>query len=237
MKFKSEVVTQASGSVGGVTYARNRGGLYRRARSIPVNVNSAAQLAARTNLASLSIAWRESLTQVERDAWSDYAALSPVTDVFGDPILLSGQQMYVRCNSVRLRAGFSRVDSGPQNPGLIDLSPVDASVVIGAGAFNITFDNSDSWANETNGGLAIQTSRFLSPAINFFRGPFRFIDSIDGNPTTAPTSPASVGTANAFGQDVDNGIVGQTVFIRARAFGADGRISDARIVRHTLTEL
>ena len=37
MLFKSAAFTQASGSVGGLTFAHNRGGMYTRARSIPVN--------------------------------------------------------------------------------------------------------------------------------------------------------------------------------------------------------
>lgn len=227
MKFKSENLTQVSGSIGGVTYAHNRGGLYRRARSIPTNPNSAAQITVRGNFASLAAAWRDVLTGAERLAWENYAANSPVSDAFGDPLLLTGQQMYIRCNSVRQRAGAGRIDPGPTVFGLIDLTtPLFTASVAGAGVF-VIFDNSDGWANEDNGGLAVQTSRFLSPTINFHRSPFRFQAVIDGDATTPPVSPINVGANNAYGQPVADATIGQRLFGRVTAFGADGRISPA----------
>lgn len=230
MKFKSEVVTQASGSVGGVTYAHNRGGLYRRARSIPTNPNSADQQMVRGNLSTLSAAWRDVLTAVQRTAWENYAANSPVTDVFGDSMLLSGQQMYIRCNSVRLRAAAARVDDGPTVFGLIDLTAPLFAASIAATAMAVIFDVSDAWANDDDGGLSVQSSRFLSPTINFFRSPFRFLGVIDGDATTPPTSPADLGPNNAFGQPVADATVGQRVFGRFTAFAGDGRISPVTLV-------
>lgn len=229
MKFKSEVLTQASGSIGGVTYAHNVGGLYRRARSIPVNPNSAAQLSARTNFGDASIRWRETLTGAQRDAWSAYAALSPITNVFGDPLQLSGQQMYVRCNSVRRRAGESFVDAGPILSGLIQLSECSGNVDTDGESVNVTFDETDAWVDMNSGGLSIQTSRYLSPSINFFRGPFRFLNSVPGSSTLPPTAAADLGSANAFGQDSALAPVGSNMYMRATAYADDGRISATQI--------
>ena len=49
MKFTSQVYTQASGSVGGLTYSHNRSGMYTRARSTPTDPASTLQLERRSN--------------------------------------------------------------------------------------------------------------------------------------------------------------------------------------------
>lgn len=223
MLFKSEIVTQASGSVGGVTYSRNSAGMYRRARAIPTNPNSAAQQTVRNTFTSLAQAWNNVLTETQRDTWRNYAANSPITGKLGDPLLLSGQQMYIRCNAVRIRGDDTRVDDGPVLSGLIDLTPPITTVDQGLGTLSVLFSPFDGWANEEGGGLATQSSRFVSPGINFLRGPFRNWTNIQGA-ATPPTSPVS-GTANAFLQEASDAIVGQKIAFRYVAFAADGRIS------------
>ncbi len=223
MLFKSEIVTQVSGSIAGTTYSHNSAGLYRRARSIPVNPNSAAQQGVRSNLTTLSQAWNAVLTQAQRDAWDNYATLSPITGKLGDELVLSGQQMYIRCNTVRLLAGVARVDVGPTVPGLIALTTPVATISIAAADISTAFDNTDQWANETGGGLNIQTSRFISAGRNFFRGPHRFLQFVEG--AVAPPASPDTSANNAFGQVVADATAGQKCAMRWVAFEVDGRIS------------
>ena len=69
MKFKSALVTQASGSVGGMTFSRNRYGMYTRAKGLPVNPNSEFQQAVRQIFSGLSSAWNGVLTSGQRSGW------------------------------------------------------------------------------------------------------------------------------------------------------------------------
>ncbi len=176
MKFKSQVFTAVSGSIGGITYARNRGGLYTRARAIPVNPNSTDQQIVRANFAFLVDQWTNTLTDTQRAAWTTYAENTPVTDRLGDQITLTGQQMYLRNNSIRLRDGLAVVQEGPSGGGGIPLSPV--TLLITVTVFNLLFDDTDSWAYEDAGGLIVQNSRQLQSTINFFRAPYRFAQTI-----------------------------------------------------------
>lgn len=223
MLFKSEIVTQVSGSIGGTTYSHNSAGLYRRARSIPVNPNSAAQQGVRSNLTTLAQAWNAVLTQAMRDAWDNYATLSPITGKLGDELVLSGQQMYIRCNTVRLLGGIARVDAGPTVPGLIALTTPVATISIIAASVSVAFDNTDAWANVVGGGLNIQTGRFISPGRNFFRGPYRHNSTVAGA-AAPPASPEDT-VNNAFGQVVADATAGQKCALRYVAFEEDGRIS------------
>lgn len=223
MLFKSEIVTQVSGSIGGTTYSHNSAGLYRRARAIPVNPNTAAQQAVRNDFTTLALAWSQTLTQAQRDEWDNYAVLTPITGKLGDPLTLSGQQMYIRCNATILAGGVARVDTGPAIPGLEALTAPVTTVSIAAASVSTAFTDTDPWANEVGGGLNIQTSRFLSPGINFFKGPYRNLTTVLGAavpPTSPDTSPN-----NAFGQAVASATAGQKISMRYVVFALDGRIS------------
>lgn len=233
MLFKSEMVTQVSGSIGGTTYAHNSAGMYRRARSIPVNPNSAAQQAVRATMATLAQAWNEIVTQAQRTAWDNYAALSPVTGKLGDELLLSGQQMYIRCNAVRALAGIARVDAGPTTPGLIMLTTPVATLSIAGPNISVAYTNTDNWAGEVGGGLNIQTGRFITGGRTFFKGPYRYLATVDGA-GTPPTSPETSAN-NAFGQVLADATAGQKMALRYMAFRADGRISAAQTELVTVT--
>ena len=223
MKFKSQIFTAVSGSVGGLTFAKNKGGLYTRARAIPTNPNTPAQVAARDALSTLVDAWTNILAESQRDAWRTYAANTPVVDVFGDPKLLTGQQMYLRSNQPRVRAGVPRVDPGPTIFNLGTFTTI--SIAISAAAPNdiiVTFTTGDAWANVDGGFLFIGASRQQNQSISFFKGPFRQAGTIFGDPVP-PTSPKTI--VSDFPYALAN-----KAFVTARAGQADGRLSTAQIV-------
>lgn len=223
MLFKSQVFTQVSGSIGGTTFSHNNAGLYTRARTIPVNPNSTDQQTVRGNMTTLAQAWGQTLTQPQRTLWENYAALTPVTGKFGDELILSGQQMYIRCNTVGLRGSVARVDNGPALPGFTQLTAPVTTISVGAATVSVAYDNTDEWATADGGVLVVQTSRFVSPSINFLRGPLRFLLAELGA-VVPPTSPATAIT-NAFQQFVGSAVVGQKCGMRHVAFDATGRIS------------
>jgi hypothetical protein len=217
MKIKSALATSISGSIGGLTGSHNRGGLYLRARRVPTNPNTNYQITARSNLASISSAWG-SLTDAQRTAWNLYASNVPVINALGDSIFLSGQQWYVKCNTVRMLAGQAIEDDGPTTFALADLTqPTFTDAATGPELLTIGFNAGDQWAQESGGGLNVQVSRPQGPGITFFRGPWRYVDTIDGNPS-APTSPETMTPSYTI-------TAGQKLWIRCVAFRADGRIS------------
>lgn len=118
MKYTSMVYSAASGSVGGLTYSRNRGGLYTRRRAIPTNPATEAQGIARTNMATAVSLWTNTLTSAQRAGWNTYAQNTPTVDVLGQAQTLSGQQMFVRNTTTRLVAGLPNILAGPTASGL-----------------------------------------------------------------------------------------------------------------------
>lgn len=223
MKFKSALVTQASGSIGGLTASRNRGGMYMRARAVPVNPNTPFQQVARAVMAFLVTNWLGGLSAEERDGWESYASQVPVIDRLGDPRYISGLSMYLRCNSARMQAGLSRVDEAPVLFIGASLTPPGDLIVTDGDEDNIAIQitNTDDWATAVGGALLVYASRPVNATINGFKGPFRFTGLVLG----AGTPPVALQQFNAPFERSQ----GQRIFVRFVAVTSDGRISAEQI--------
>lgn len=227
MKFKSALLTSGSGSLGGMTMSHNRGGYYLRARTIPTDPSTQRQIAVRTSLSTLVTSWMDTLTSTQREDWATYAANTPVTNVMGDPVFLTGQQQYIRSGTPRLQHNETLV-----NPTLV--APADAPVIFNTGDFNtaalvfsaspgagnmaLEFDATEGWVDVTGSTLLLYQSRPVSPSINYYKGPFALASAIVGDATTPPTSEHSWTSPFTL-------TAGQKVFLRARLSRADGRLS------------
>lgn len=211
------VFTSHSGSLGGITGSHNAGGLYLRARRIPVNPNTALQQEVRSALRDLVQRWAESVSETNRGGWRVYAENVPLPGPLGDPRVVSGQNHYIRSNTPRLQAQMARVDSAP---GVFDTGGfTDPVYTVAAGdEVDVAFSNADDWANETGSALLIYVGNPVNQSTTFYGGPFRFLGRILGNGTLAPTSPATFIAPFAF-------ISGQKVGLYARVTRVDGRLS------------
>lgn len=221
MKFKSGLVTQASGSVGGMTASRNRGGLYLRARAMPVNPATAAQTDVRAIFSAAATRWRDVLTATQRNAWDQYAELTPLPDALGEPRNVGGLGMYVRGMVPRRQASLEYVDAGPATTGVPTFTPVVAGSLDPTAGLGITIVNTDGWASQPTGALLVYMSRGVSEARNFFKGPFQFVGRVLG---ATPTPPANsqVFTVSVLPFTVTPGL---KYFIRTRVVDSLGRTS------------
>lgn len=223
MKFKSNVYTQASGSIGGITYSRNAGGMYTRSRTIPTNPNTALQQDAKSRLSTLADRWVNVLTDAQRAAWAVYAQQVPLINTLGETRPIPANAMYIRCNSPRLLAGLAAVDAGPTNYTLATLTPPTVpSITAATDTVEYEFSNADPWATAVGGALLVFISRPQNETVNFFKGPFQFAGSTLGA-VVPPASPDSQVSNFAIA-------VGQRVFARFIATEADGRLS-ADVIR------
>lgn len=218
MKIRSPVIAAGGGSLAGLTLSRNRGGIYLRARATPVNPATGPQTLVRTAFGNLSTQW-QSLTDVQREAWTTYAINVPVTNSLGESITLTGHQMFVRNNTARVATGLSAVLDGPVVFASDVLSPVNGVVLAASNNIGVVFEETDAWVGEDDAALMIYASRQKAPTINYFKGPYNFVGAILGDSVTPPTSP-DTNFDNQHAQDVGN-----AVFLRFFSIRADGRIS------------
>jgi len=222
MLFKSQIMTQASGSVGGLTASRNRFGNYFRGRALPVNPNTIAQQLSRANMAQFATGWA-GLTLGQRNAWEAWAAVVTKTNKLGDQVLITGFNWYVAVNSQRAAAGILPVATPSGDLALTSLTPPSVTVHSVASVVAITFTDTDEWANEDNGFLLMSASLPQPPTKTFFKGPFFVITpAVLGDVATPPTSPAN----RTHPSILTNG---QRVFFRFVAQSGDGKPSSPTI--------
>ena len=222
MIFTSAILEAASGSMGGLTASRNRGGPYLRGRAIPTQPNTPQQQAIKAAAAQLSSLWRNVLTEPQRASWDLYAENVLLPNSLGQSRNVGGLGMYVRSNVPRIASDvvtLTRVDDAPIIFNLGDVGTVDVLTATAAtNVLEIGFTDTDDWVDEDGAALLVYSARAQNPSINFFKGPYRFADAIEGHSTTPPTDPAAIDAA--FNIDVDN-----RTFVFARVSRADGRLS------------
>lgn len=228
MIIKSALVTQASGSIGGMTAAHSRGALYLRSRGGMTNPNSPAQQSVRTILANLQIAWQVNVTPAQRSAWETYGQNVPTTNRLGSVQFLTAHQWYIACNVTRMRGGLARIDAAPTVFSLANLSAVTITVAAAGTDVSVAFNPNDAWANEVGGALIVQVARQRMITKIYFKGPFRFAASILGA-IMPPASPQAVA-----GPYAETYTAGRVVSARVRAVRADGRISSTQFIQATV---
>lgn len=217
MIFTSTIIAQASGSIGGLTFSRNRGGKYIRSRATPTNPNTTFQQAVRGFLSDLTSKWNDLLTSIQRDAWDLYAENVPLPNSLGEPRNVGGLGMYNRTNVPRLQASLPRVDAAPSTFNIGDFgNPSIASITASTNILSLNFVDTDAWVDEDDSAMLVYTSRAQNPTINFFKGPYRLAGTILGDAITPPTTPAAITLAF-------NAEVGQRIFIKVNVTRADGR--------------
>lgn len=212
-------IVQMSGSIAGNTHARNRFGNYMRARTKPVNPNSANQIAVRAAIAFLVEYWKDTLTANQRTAWDTYAAAISWNNKLGETVKLTGFNHFLRANTFLVRFGKTIVADGPTTLSLPEHDPTFLCTgSAGPNQITVNFDDGMAWDDETGGYLVYYQGRPQPRTRNFFAGPWRLLSytsGADGAPVASPVIEAAVFTLTE----------GQRVWIKARIIRADGRMS------------
>jgi hypothetical protein len=165
-------------------------------------------------MAALVALW-QTLSSTQRDNWTNYALNTPRSDQFGT-IILTGQQMFVACNTPRVQAGAANVATAPILFGSAAMTP-PVPTGLAASVLTFTFTNTDLWATAVGGFLMVYISRPQAATVNYFTGPYRFAGKVSGA-VVPPTSPGTATSPFAYA-------TGQRCHVQFRALQADGRIS------------
>lgn len=201
-----------------MTFSRNKGGMYIRTRALPTNPNTTQQQVVRALMGQLTNVWINTLDDAQRAAWANYALNTPILNRIGEAKPIPALAMYVRCNIPRLQAGLARVDDAPIVFGVGDFTlPGVTSITAATGVMIVTFDAGDEWPGEDGAAMLVLASRAQGVSINYFKGPYRFADALEG--AVVPlASPQNVTLPFAVA-------VGQLTFLQFRVTRADGRLS------------
>jgi len=219
IKFGPGIV-DARGSVAGVVFSKNSTSNYMRARTKPVNPNTAQQNTIRAAMAYLVDRWSQTLTALKRTSWELYATNLVMKNRLGEAIHLSGFNHYLRSNIPRVQAGVAVIDDGPVIFELPDQDPTFAITASEAAQEIVfTFDDTLAWALETGAYMFKYQGIPQNPQRNFFNGPWRYIDKIAGVDSTGASSPDTEAIKFAITEL-------QRQWVYARISRLDGRLSE-----------
>jgi hypothetical protein len=173
MIFKSQLMTSASGSVGGLTFTHNRySPLVCRSRVVPCDPNTCIQNNARRVFNNGGTHWR-TLTQEQQASWNDYANGTPWLGPLGDTIYLTGQAFYIATMGVVMQHTPNKVltafDTAPPIPGLAPQPYVAFQVCAAGTGMGMKIYNQDPvYAMQ----FTAHVSAAQSPGKTFFKGPW-----------------------------------------------------------------
>jgi hypothetical protein len=102
----SAALNSIRGSVGGSTFQKNKAGYTFKNKQTSLRSASVSQYTARNFVAELLYLW-QSLTDVQRNAWSIYVNYFPTYCKNSKNVLLTGYQLFIKYNLIRLHAGFN----------------------------------------------------------------------------------------------------------------------------------
>jgi hypothetical protein len=178
------IVSEIRGKIASTVFTKNKAGASIRNRVTPINRRSSNQTAVRQRLASLSAQWR-GLTEAERTSWNAAGASFPQTDNLGQTIFLTGEQIFVRCNSNLILTGNSQITSAPTPTSFDVLSFTSLTVTADDGVVSLAFAPTVPAGYE----MVVRATAPVSPGKSFISdSAFRFIKSI----APAATSPQAL---------------------------------------------
>ena len=204
--------------------------MYIRSRVKPVNPNTNRQQAVRNALSVLAQAW-QTLNPAQRGGWQVYADNVPIPNAFGEPKAVPPLAMYQRCNSPRLLYGLARIDQAPGIQTMGD--PLDSLTIANLSEATLQYDVSFTPGTLTAAdSVLVGMGRPVSPAVNFFKGPWRANADVTGTTPVAIAGDAAQPVVGNFTQFQVQ--AGQKVFFRARVSYSDGRLSNYIVVPATV---
>jgi hypothetical protein len=138
MRFKSALLTQASGKLGGAVASHNGTTQYFRKLTKPNNPRSSSQLTVRNNFTINSQAWR-GLTDAQRFAWKAASINFPSKNKLGSTITLHGNNLYQRINNNLLNISQPVISVPPLATAVTALTTLSVSASATASTMTAAF--------------------------------------------------------------------------------------------------
>lgn len=200
-------VAEMRGSTAGTTYTRTKAGSIARQRVKPAQPNTSYQIDQRSIITELSQAWSQTLTQSQRDAWTEFGVSFPSTNKLGEAVILSGVQAFQRIGARMLAAGEAFLSDAPANQDVSELQTITGTYDVGAGAFQLAWTSTGTLTDDL---LIVEVTPGISSGISNYSNRLRPIvyTAVD------PTSPTNLeaGFIARFGSLP---LVGQKIGVRA----------------------
>lgn len=179
MKVLSGLVTQGSGSIGGLTMSNNKSGYYLRSRTVPSNPQTSLQTSIRSSMAALSSNW-QALSSADQNSWNLYASNVTIVTVNGQQKKLTGFNWYIACNQLRAQCGSPYITTAPSTFTLASAPAIGAVGYLSATSTVFTATVIDPPLSAGTGDeLMVFIGRPQTGGRLYFKGPWQFVGCYD----------------------------------------------------------
>jgi len=221
----SAVVGDARAKAGGVVFTKGRFGAVVRRKVSPVQPRTTLQTNESALFTLLTKRWGGTLTDTQRAGWISLAQAFPQKDVFGNNIILTGLQMYIKLNRNLQTISVAIIDDAPVtlsvgSPGTLSLaSAAGPPITLTATA------GTDPAAGEVP---VIEAAAPISPGRSFVGNRYRYIFQ-DAAATASPYDIASA-YATKFGTLVAGQNVSARLYYINNTTGAASQKASAQVI-------
>jgi hypothetical protein len=212
-------VTDMRRKIAGNVFTKNRYGAMVRQKVTPRNPKTEPQSTSRSIFSAVSAQWRN-LTDIQRNAWSAFAATISAFDVFRVANVLTGQVAYVKLNTLLKSAGLPGL-SEPPTTAILDTPFVVSSIDFEPDGIPVTITTPDGQDVFTQPGYLylVDATQQLSAGIMTRTHGFARI-------TNSPTIQGNVNILSPYVAKFGELIPGRKIFLRIRALQiATGAVS------------
>lgn len=157
-------VSELSGKVGGVIFANSGRGSYCKKFTQPVNPRTVDQLNSRGTIFQLSQFWKD-LDVDQRAGWNNLAAEYPVYNRLGEPIYISGNALYIKCNFYIYLYTSATIDDAP--PDLNVDAPDTTGSTLTAATKNVSLAGAVA-AVPANYKLVVRMTPIVPISLNYY---------------------------------------------------------------------
>ena len=181
------VITGASGSVGGITAARNANGAYLRRKVKNVNRNTIPQQIRRNQFGALSRTWK-GLSPDMQQSWVQGVTAFPYRNKLNIASTYTGQQLYSKFNNQLIAIGEPALEYCPVGVTFDSIVVVNAQYNGMANTFlvNVKDTTNDEFTVPDGFTLVLFGTKPLSQGILAPKKPmFRFIQTVAGTVSSA----------------------------------------------------
>ena len=142
----SPLISTLSGSIGGVTFQRNKYGMTLREKPIPVNFNTEYQYTVRQAVLTAQAAW-QALSEDQQKQWRRFPDFSLQGTRHNKSVKLSGHALYLKYQVIRLLSGLSLLTTINYNvmPAVPEFDKIDYTMPTLEIYFEDTVDVSEYW--------------------------------------------------------------------------------------------
>jgi len=182
----SPLISEARGKMGSIVFSKNRNGHYVRGDKTHINVDALRAAGLVGIFRDLSLYWKNTLTDIQRIRWNQYAKKTPLSNSLGQTYFITGINAFVKTNLIlRIISGLTYVDpptmSGQGKALILNQSGFSIS------AFSQLFTISASsdiigWDNITPFDyVIIYIGTAQTSGTNFFKQPYKIFSWIEGS--------------------------------------------------------